>query len=81
MVTPYDPSKTITKMFIQIDKGLQIINAENTPFANSQIIDKVCIFLQNTVLYSEGFRAWYQLPTAEKCGLTFSSTYIKPTKM
>ena len=52
MVTQYDTSKPITKMFIQIDKGLKITNTANTPFTNAHIIAKEYILVNNNVLYS-----------------------------
>ena len=58
MVTPYDPSETITKMFIQIEKGVKISDAENTPFKNAQIIDNAYILVKNTGLYSEECKDW-----------------------
>ena len=45
MVTPYDPSKPITKLFVQIEKGLQISDTANTPLTNSQIVAKAYILV------------------------------------
>ena len=78
MVTTYDPSKPITKFFIQIDKGVKISDAENTPFTNSQIIDKAYILVCSNELYSEEWTSWDRHPVAEKYGLTFTSTSLKP---
>ena len=50
MVTTYDP---ITKMFIQIEKGVEISDSANSPFTNAQIIDKAYTLVQKNVLYSE----------------------------
>ena len=49
MIPPYYPSKTITKIFIQIEKVVQIANTENTPFKNAQIIFKAYILVHKTV--------------------------------
>ena len=53
MVAPYDPYKNITNLFVQIKKGVKISDAANTPFTNSQIIDRAYILVQNTRLFSE----------------------------
>ena len=53
MVTPYDPYNPITKMFIQIEKGVEIADSANSPFTNAQIIDKAYTLVQKNVLYSE----------------------------
>ena len=50
MVTPYDPSNTITNIFIQIEKGVKIADTANTSFTNEQIIDKAYILVQKTGL-------------------------------
>ena len=53
MVTPYDPSNTITNIFIQIEKGVKIDNAENTPFTNEQTIAKEYLLVHKIGPYSE----------------------------
>ena len=53
MVTPYYPSKPITNMFIQIEKGVKIDNAENTPFTNEQTIAKEYLLVHKIGPYSE----------------------------
>ena len=78
MVTPYDTSKPITKMFIQFYKVLQIVNASNTPFKNAQIIAKTYILVQKNVIYSEERKAWDRHPEAEKNGLNFISMSETP---
>ena len=35
MVTQYNTSKTITKLFIQIERGVKIAYAANIPFVNA----------------------------------------------
>ena len=45
-VTPYYPSKTITKLFVQIEKGIQIADEENTPLTNARIIAKAYLLVQ-----------------------------------
>ena len=37
IVTPYDPSNPIIKFFVDIEKGVWITNASNTPFKNAKI--------------------------------------------
>ena len=59
MVTPYDPSKTITNMFIQIDKGVKIADASNTPFTNAHIIASTYVFYQKTGKYGGGSKYWF----------------------
>ena len=48
--TPYDTSTPIPKLFIQIQKELQIFNAANPLFTNVQIIAKLCILVKNWTL-------------------------------
>ena len=45
MVTNYDTFKPITKLFVQIEKGVQIYDTATTPFKIEQIIAKVYIWL------------------------------------
>ena len=40
IVMTYEPYKPITKLIVQIDKGVQIANAANNPFTIAQIIAK-----------------------------------------
>ena len=50
MVTSYDPSKPIIKLFIQIEKELKINFATSKPFTNAQIISKAYILVHMNVL-------------------------------
>ena len=52
MFTPYDTSKNITKLFVQIEKGVKISDAANNPFTNAQIIAKTYLLVK-TRLYSK----------------------------
>ena len=45
MVIPNDPSKSIIKLFFQIEKVLQIADEANNPFKNSQIVAKSCLLI------------------------------------
>ena len=47
MFTPYDTSKNITKLFVQIEKGVKISDASNNPFTNAQIIAKTYLLVKN----------------------------------
>ena len=37
--------KTLTKLFVQIGKGVQLADAENIPFTNLKIIPKVYLLV------------------------------------
>ena len=50
IVTPYEPYKPITKLIVQIYKGVKIANAAFTTFTNLQIIAKAYILVQKTGL-------------------------------
>ena len=45
MVTPYDPSKPTTKLFVQIEMVLQIADSANTSFTNAKITAKAYVFV------------------------------------
>ena len=51
MVTPHDPSKPMTKIFIRIEKWVKIADAKNSPLTNAQIIAKTYILVHKTGLY------------------------------
>ena len=80
MVTPYDNTNTITKMFNQIQRGVQIVDAENIPFTNVHIIDKTYILLHNTVPYSEEFKSWDFRPESVKVWLKFCIHFYQAYK-
>ena len=50
IVTPYDTSNPRINLFVQIEKGVKIANAENTLFTNAEIMDKAYILIQKTGL-------------------------------
>ena len=59
MVAPYEISNPITNMFIQIEKGVQIADASNTPFTNAHIIASTYVFYQKTGQYGGGSKYWF----------------------
>ena len=51
IVMTYEPYKPITKLIVQIDKGVQIANAANNPFTIAQIIAKESLLVFKNGLY------------------------------
>ena len=71
MVIPFNTFKTITKLFVQIHKGLQISDSSNTPFINAHIIFKAYLLFQKTGMNSEERKAWDHRTAAENIWLNF----------
>ena len=81
MVSPYDTSKTITKLFVPNEKEVQIYNAGNTPFTNSQIIAKAYIWFKKLDYTMNNAKLVIAIYKKKRYGLTSTSTSIKHTRM
>ena len=61
----------------QIEKGIKIAYAENTPFTNAHIIAKSYLLVLKTGPYSEECKFWDQHLAAEKIWLNFRIHFDK----
>ena len=80
MATPYDTSKPTTNVFVQMEKGVQILNTENSPFTNAQTIAKAYLLILKIDYTVKNARLEITVQHQETSDLTSVYTYLKHQK-
>ena len=87
MVTPYDSSTPITKLFSQIEEAVAYAEAGQTPFTQQQILQKAYLLILKTGIYSDDCRSWKRRPQSEhtwanfKPHFTLAYTYLRESQL
>ena len=87
MVTPYDSSSPITKLFSQIEETVAYTEAGQTPFTIPQILQKSYLLILTTGIYGDDCRSWKHRPSIEhtwanfKLHFTLAYTSLRETQL
>ena len=75
MVTPYDSSSPIMKLFSQIEEAVAYAEAGQTPFTLPQILQKAYLLILTTGIYGDDCRSWKRRPSLEHTWANFKKHF------